>query len=427
MAFSPTSSPEESTLRWASAPSSPELLLSPAAAAPSGYLARRAAAGARNKHGLTVEAPLSPLSQFAALLSPLLTTLLPTPTLPAFANGSSSPTASFAAAVERDKLAPPSSPRTLTRRLTGGTRIRTRTRARRLLLLAIIALAFGSVINNALQRLSWVWTRQRRKYQAAQATLGPGAAEYVRSGRHPIRRHIEQARSVWKTALRQQSTTAEAASKEYERRYRRKPPTGFEEWFAYAQENGVELPDEYDSLMASLEAFWALPPFELRRRTHELSVLPSFSLLRVTPRDVVALASPEWDATATQGRSIAQLLAPLIGRPGITPMAMAINEMEMPRVLVPWAEAERLADVLQYGALQLRVCYISHIDRYAGPNTSLAEPMWSLNWPSPLWNGRWRRLVCIRQNLRTRFASQAKSYDSQHWHAARPQYRIRSR
>ena len=68
-----------------------------------------------------------------------------------------------------------------------------------------------------------------------------------------------------------QSTTLRTAVAEYKRRYNRKPPRGFDEWFAFAQANDVKIIDEYDGLVRDLAPFWNLPGEEIRRRAQQVS------------------------------------------------------------------------------------------------------------------------------------------------------------
>lgn len=67
-----------------------------------------------------------------------------------------------------------------------------------------------------------------------------------------------------------QSTTLAQAVREYRRRYGRRPPAGFDKWFAFAQGNGVQLLDEYDTIETSLAPFRSLPLDVLQKRKETL-------------------------------------------------------------------------------------------------------------------------------------------------------------
>jgi len=94
--------------------------------------------------------------------------------------------------------------------------------------------------------------------------------------RHPILYLIEKAETDWADLLAKQSTSLDEAVKEYRRRYKRAPPKGFEKWWAFVQENNVQLPDEYDAIMQDIEPFHSLPPTIFKARAHQLAKDPDF-------------------------------------------------------------------------------------------------------------------------------------------------------
>ena len=100
----------------------------------------------------------------------------------------------------------------------------------------------------------------------------PGSSSFFMGTRkketivHPIPKLMADAQTKFKTMITEQSKTLAEAVKEYKRRYGRNPPKGFDEWFEFAQENGVKIIDEYDQLVRDLEPFWGMSGEELRRR-----------------------------------------------------------------------------------------------------------------------------------------------------------------
>lgn len=90
---------------------------------------------------------------------------------------------------------------------------------------------------------------------------------------HPIPRLMAEAEDKFRALLGKQSRSLSAAVKEYKRRYGRKPPKGFDEWWKFARENGVKMVDEFDGLVEDLAPFWAMGGQELRRRALEVSVV----------------------------------------------------------------------------------------------------------------------------------------------------------
>lgn len=57
-----------------------------------------------------------------------------------------------------------------------------------------------------------------------------GLLEVNREGRHPIFDLIEQSKRRWREKNERQSRTLKEAVEEYQRRYRRLPPKGFDNW-----------------------------------------------------------------------------------------------------------------------------------------------------------------------------------------------------
>ncbi|KAG6333257.1 hypothetical protein ID866_5829 [Astraeus odoratus] len=85
------------------------------------------------------------------------------------------------------------------------------------------------------------------------------------NGPHPIFELMHNAEEKWRTKLARASTTLDEAVMEYERRYNRSPPIGFDKWWDYVVRHGVQLPDEYDEIYHDLEPFWGLDPEDLAR------------------------------------------------------------------------------------------------------------------------------------------------------------------
>ncbi|KAF8576246.1 glycosyltransferase family 90 protein [Ramaria rubella] len=79
-------------------------------------------------------------------------------------------------------------------------------------------------------------------------------------GKHPIFELIERAETQWKRKLKRQSKTLTEAVAEYQRRYKRSPPKGFEIWWDYVQFHKVKLVDEYDSIHNRFQPFWGVSP-----------------------------------------------------------------------------------------------------------------------------------------------------------------------
>lgn len=92
-----------------------------------------------------------------------------------------------------------------------------------------------------------------------------GYLEVHPNGTHPIFDLVNKAEATWSRKLRKASATLAEAVEEYMRRYKRAPPKGFDKWWAYVQENKVQLPDEYDVIHERLEPFWGVRPLDIRK------------------------------------------------------------------------------------------------------------------------------------------------------------------
>ncbi|KAG6828633.1 hypothetical protein H0H92_007225 [Tricholoma furcatifolium] len=91
-----------------------------------------------------------------------------------------------------------------------------------------------------------------------------GLLEVNPDGGHPIFELIELANARWKSKLSRASKTLEEAAQEYERRYKRRPPKGFDKWWQYVKRHNVQLPDEYDQIYRDIEPFWGYHPLDLQ-------------------------------------------------------------------------------------------------------------------------------------------------------------------
>lgn len=88
---------------------------------------------------------------------------------------------------------------------------------------------------------------------------------------HPILRLVEHHHVKYEAMVNRQSKTLPEAVEEYQRRYHRRPPPKFDQWFALAQEHSLVLVDEFDTVMQSLEPFWGIAPAILHSRMDSYS------------------------------------------------------------------------------------------------------------------------------------------------------------
>ncbi|KAF6762134.1 hypothetical protein DFP72DRAFT_878086 [Ephemerocybe angulata] len=92
-----------------------------------------------------------------------------------------------------------------------------------------------------------------------------GLVEVSPSGSHPIFELISRAELLWDQKHKKASKTLKEAYIEYQKRYGRRPPQGFDIWWTYVQSHSVQLPDEYNQIDRDLSPFWGVDPSHLRQ------------------------------------------------------------------------------------------------------------------------------------------------------------------
>ena len=81
---------------------------------------------------------------------------------------------------------------------------------------------------------------------------------------HPIEELIRTSRARFFETLAKQSRTLDEAVHEYNARTGMHPPPKFDQWYAYAKSNDVQMIDEYDIIQDLLRPFWGVPPATIR-------------------------------------------------------------------------------------------------------------------------------------------------------------------
>ncbi|KAF9490039.1 hypothetical protein BDN71DRAFT_1400563 [Pleurotus eryngii] len=160
------------------------------------------------------------------------------------------------------------------------------------------------------------------------------------NGQHPIIELMGRAQKEWQTKLDRASKTLPAAVAEYQRRYKRLPPPGFDAWWNYVEEHNVMLPDEYDQIWRDLEPFWAMEPLDLQRLVEdEQAEVETYTIGRDNMTSPVALvnftfADPEhWkEKNALRGADdIVELLKDV--QQHLPPFRAVISPMDNPMLL----------------------------------------------------------------------------------------------
>lgn len=158
-------------------------------------------------------------------------------------------------------------------------------------------------------------------------------------GSHPIWHLITDAERELEAVKGRQSRTLDEAVAEYRRRHLGlNPPPNFDKWYEFARAKGVQLIDEFDTVMESLAPFWGLEPATVRARAKEALGFPDNALLgvqirggRITHLD----GGGEWQQQATAGM-MGKFLS------WLPDMDLCFNLHDEPRVVVPHDDLSRL-------------------------------------------------------------------------------------
>ncbi|KAL1725409.1 glycosyltransferase family 90 protein [Schizophyllum commune] len=158
--------------------------------------------------------------------------------------------------------------------------------------------------------------------------------------RHPIQRLIADAQARFAQKLARQSQTLPEAVAEYERRYGRRPPKGFNHWWAYARDRDFIMMDEFDAIDEDLAPFWNISGAELRSRASLAGLLPSASLVSIRDGRVVHEPKPEGTYQKNEPNDRARGFGAILNNFArqLPNMTFAVNAMAEGMVLVPWEQ-----------------------------------------------------------------------------------------
>ena len=92
------------------------------------------------------------------------------------------------------------------------------------------------------------------------------------------------------------SLTLREAVLEYNRRYGRPPPPGFDIWYQYSTDRGSKIIHDYDQIVEDLKPFWAIEPRVLRERVARAASTEKNQLAQITIRGHKAevTVAPQW-------------------------------------------------------------------------------------------------------------------------------------
>ncbi|KAF2105805.1 hypothetical protein BDV96DRAFT_694595 [Lophiotrema nucula] len=189
-------------------------------------------------------------------------------------------------------------------------------------------------------------------------TLVLGGTRYrhslVRSStgsQHPIATLLKDAdiyAETWARQAKRSRTLAEAVTN-YQYRYHRDPPPGFDKWYEFATSRNSAILDDFDNIEEDLAPFSSFTPQALREKTAELLAEGSLAGIKIRDGKMEvsgnALASHRWmlDGTIGMINKFAEHLPD---------MDLAINLNDEPRVTVPFLEmqeAQTNKQIYEYG------------------------------------------------------------------------------
>jgi hypothetical protein len=141
---------------------------------------------------------------------------------------------------------------------------------------------------------------------------------------HPINTLIERAERDFESLLEKETQGLASAAAAYRLARGRHPPPRFDAWYAFAEEHGaVMVEDFWDQIYHDLSPFWALPPSQIRAnaRAHDM---------------VVKIESGR--AESNTGWFWHVIWAQLINKISdyLPDMVVPLNSMDEPRIMVPW-------------------------------------------------------------------------------------------
>jgi hypothetical protein len=151
--------------------------------------------------------------------------------------------------------------------------------------------------------------------------------------RHPVQILFQNAQGHASNLLARQATTMESAISEYQRRYRRDPPPGYEKWYEFAKSHHSLIIDDFDSIERSLAPFRKMTPGQLVRAMDEANDRMDPHIRRCSFKNGSYTGDCDY-----MGRNIDELLEPV--RDGIPDVELLINLLDEPRLLLPSREPD---------------------------------------------------------------------------------------
>ena len=156
---------------------------------------------------------------------------------------------------------------------------------------------------------------------------------------HPIEKLHAEGQRQFAELVERQSKSFPAAVAEYERRYKRSPPPGFDQWYSLAIKSNATIIDNFDTMMTSLEPFWGLSPREIRTRA-TLAVDTHDFMSHIRIQDHRILVSEDSNHGHTD--VVVEWLEAIVDY--LPDMDIPMSITDEPRIIVPHDELEELKD-----------------------------------------------------------------------------------
>ncbi|KAK2810799.1 hypothetical protein FQN50_002622 [Emmonsiellopsis sp. PD_5] len=160
---------------------------------------------------------------------------------------------------------------------------------------------------------------------------------------HPIDTLIstaKQSHGQWAAKAKSSANLGEAVA-EYQRRYNRAPPPGFDKWYEYATERSSVVIDDYDQIYHDLLPFASLSPQRLRDLTNLMVTDPWNDMAAVIIRSGEARIQEEILPTHRwMIEGVKRMIDPFAKY--LPDMDVAFNINDECRVAVPWEDIEPL-------------------------------------------------------------------------------------
>lgn len=201
---------------------------------------------------------------------------------------------------------------------------------------------------------------------------------HIYQGEHPVEMLSSYYQHRLESLLSRQSKTYTAAMLEYQRRYNRAPPPGFQDWFTYAQKHNSLLIDDFDSIEESIQALRLEEPTKIRELIDSAADAPGSSMLSCSTHDgKFSDTGCEW-----MGAEISELLFDIDPNVPLPDVKIALNNWDEPRVLpnllhhdnVTWIDRSRhsIWDLLT------EHCQSQHSSKQHGNSTDLRSGLFTL-------------------------------------------------